>query len=187
MSKSTFFRRIALGLIASVGVGLLSVPTASAVRLQTSLTVASATASATVGDSATGSWTLRATATSNNESYTVRYTCSAPAGVTSCPALLATQSQTSDTANNGGTNAVRVGVWTDISSSGWSDTASTANLEMRSTVSYKITEIARAGTYVYLSMLRLGLTAFTTEPWNWLLTQSLRVLLLQELRTRLGL
>jgi len=108
MSKRTFFKRLALSVIAAMGLGLLSAPLAPAVRLNTTLTLSSTTATASVGDTATGSWVLRASATQDSESYTVRYTCDAPVGA-SCPGLRATQTPTSDTFNVTQLNDVRAG------------------------------------------------------------------------------
>jgi len=155
MSKETFFKRLALGLVAILGIGILSVPNASAVRLSTSLTLSSATATANTSDSATGSFTLRATGTQGapvgtaGDSYTVRYSCSAPASVSSCPAILAWQGDASDTAGTLSRDAARLNAWTDISSSGWSETLNTDSLELRSTVNIKATNFATAATYVY--------------------------------------
>jgi len=149
MSKRTFFKRLALSVIAAMGLGLLSAPLAPAVRLNTTLTLSSTTATATVGDTATGSWVLRASATQDSESYTVRYTCDAPVGA-SCPGLRATQTPTSDTFNVTQLNDARAGVWTDISSSGWSDTLSQVSLgTMRSTTNFKAMLFPAAGTYTY--------------------------------------
>ena len=155
MSKETFFKRLALGLVAALGIGLLSVPNASAVRLSTSLTISSATATANLGDTATGTFTLKATGTQGapvgtaGDSWTVRYSCSAPNGVSSCPVLRAWQGDTSDTAGTLPRDAARLNAWTDISSSGWSETSNTDGLELRSTVSYKAVNFSTAGTYVY--------------------------------------
>ena len=155
MSKQTFFKRLALGLVAALGVGLLSVPQASAVRVSTSLTLGSATGTANINDTASTTFQLKASATqavatnSAGDSYTVRYTCSAPSGVSSCPAIKANQTDTSDTAGTLPRDAARLNAWTDISSSGWSESVNTASLELRSTVNIKAENFTTAGTYVY--------------------------------------
>ena len=98
MSTKTFFKRISLGLVAALGFGLLSAPTSQAARLSTSFTLSAATATATVGETATGSWTLTWGATATNDTTVVRYSCQAPAGVSSCPIVEAWQLPTADTA-----------------------------------------------------------------------------------------
>jgi len=59
MSKKTFFRRAAIAVVASLGIGMLSTPVSQATIVSSSLTLGAATATATTGDSATGSWVAR--------------------------------------------------------------------------------------------------------------------------------
>jgi hypothetical protein len=146
MSKKTFFKRIALGVIAALGLSFMVSPSAQAVRLTNSVTLSSATASTTVGDSASVTVTLRQTATQNaTDSMTIRVSCDAPTGQT-CPALSGYQDALADTSNvivQGG----RTGVWIDLS--GWGDSQSVASSSMRSVISAKGTSFPAAGTYTY--------------------------------------
>ena len=93
MSKKTFFKRMSLGVIAALGFGLLSTPTAQAVLLTNSLVISSATASTTTNDTATVSATIRFSGTTAaavaGDSVTLRYTCDYAGSVsgTTCPAL----------------------------------------------------------------------------------------------------
>jgi len=150
MSKKTFFKRIALGVIAALGLSFMVSPSAQAVRLTNSLTLSSATASTTVGDSATVTLTLRQTSTqSGQDSMTVRVSCDAPTGE-SCPALSGYQDDTADTSNVnvGGAGTIRsIGVWTALS--GWADSQVDSAKTMRSVISVKGTSYPAAGDYVY--------------------------------------
>jgi hypothetical protein len=153
MSKKTFFKRMSLGVIAALGFGLLSTPTAQAVRLTNSLTLSSATGTATVFDSATVTLTLRQTSTQNGQdSMTVRVSCDAPTGAT-CPTLKGYQDDAADTSNVqvGGTvgeSAKRViGAWTNLNT--WSESQVSATSSMRSVISVKAEQFPAAGTYTY--------------------------------------
>ena len=154
MSKKTFFKRIALGVIAALGFGLLSTPTAQAVRLTNSLTLSSATATATVFDSATVTLTLRQTSTQDaQDSMTVRVSCDGPVGAT-CPTLKGYQDATADTSNVnvGGTTGNGftyrgIGAWTTLN--GWSESQTLAASSMRSVISVKAEQFPAAGTYTY--------------------------------------
>jgi len=154
MSKKTFFKRMSLGVIAALGFGLLSTPTAQAVRLTNTLTLSSATASTTVGDSATVTLTLRQTSTQDNtDSMTVRVSCDAPTGGT-CPQLFGYQNALADTANvnPGGASGYPVMYRTSDSwvvLSGWSESQVVASQSMRSVVSVKGVNFPIAGTYTY--------------------------------------
>jgi hypothetical protein len=156
MSKKTFFKRMSLGVIAALGFGLLSTPTAQAVRLTNSLTLSSATATATTFDSASVTVTLRQTSTqAGQDSMTIRVSCDAPTGAT-CPALQGYQDANADTlnVNVGGTTGNgftyrTIGVWRDITASGWSESQVAASSSMRSVVSVKAVEFPAAGTYTY--------------------------------------
>jgi len=147
MSKKTFFKRMSLGVIAALGFGLMSTPTAQAVRITNSLTLSSATATATVFDSATVTVTLRQTSTQDGiDSMTVRVSCDGPAGAT-CPTLKGYQDATADTSNVnvGGTRGI--GVWTTLN--GWTDSQVAASTSMRSVISAKAESFPVAGTYTY--------------------------------------
>jgi len=148
MSKKTFFKRVALGVIAAMGVGFLSVPSAQAVRLTNTLTLSSATASTTTFDTASVTLTLRQTSTQDAiDSMTVRVSCDAPTGAT-CPTLKGYQDDAADTLNvkvNGNRGAV--GVWTTLS--GWADSQVVASSSMRSVISVKGENFPAAGTYTY--------------------------------------
>ena len=147
MSKKTFFKRVALGVIAAMGVGFLSVPSAQAVRLTNSVTLSSATASATTFDTATVTLTLRQTATQDaTDSMIVRVSCDAPTGAT-CPSLQGYQDQLADTSNVV-VQAARVGSWINLNSN-WGETQSVASATMRSVVSVKAVNFPAAGTYTY--------------------------------------
>jgi len=146
MSTKTFFKRMSLGVIAALGFGLLSTPTAQAVRLTNSLTLSSATGTATVFDSATVTLTLRQTATQGNtDSMTVRVSCDAPTGAT-CPALEGYQDQLADTSNVS-IRSDRTGGW--VALSGWADTQVSSSSSMRSVISVKAVAFPAAGTYTY--------------------------------------
>jgi len=146
MSTKTFFKRMSLGLIAALGFGLLSTPTAQAVRITSSLTLSSATATANTFDSATVTLTLRQTVTEDAvDSMTVRVSCDGPVGAT-CPTLQGYQDELADTSNVFVATA-RDGVWADLS--GWSETASLASTSMRSVISVKGVQFPAAGTYTY--------------------------------------
>jgi len=155
MSKKTFFKRIALGVIAALGLSFMVSPSAQAVRLTNSLTLSSATATATVGDSATVTVTLRQTSTQNGQdSMTVRVSCDGPTGFT-CPDLKGYQDALSDTANvnvggstAGGAGTLRaIGAWVDLN--GWSDSQVSASTSMRSVISVKGMQFPGVGTYTY--------------------------------------
>jgi hypothetical protein len=154
MSKKTFFKRMSLGVIAALGFGLLSTPTAQAVRLTNTLTLSSSTASTTVGDSASVTLTLRQTATQDNtDSMTVRVSCDAPTGGT-CPQLFGYQNALADTmnVNVGGASGYpvhyrTVDSWVVLS--GWSESQVVASQSMRSVVSVKGVNFPIAGTYTY--------------------------------------
>ena len=146
MSKKTFFKRMSLGVIAALGFGLLSTPTAQAVRITSSLALSSATATTTTFDSATVTLTLRQSVTTTNEdTMTVRVSCDGPTGET-CPTLQGYQDASADTSN------VYVAVnrdnaWADLS--GWSETAAASTSTMRSVISVKAASFPAEGTYTY--------------------------------------
>ena len=150
MSKKTFFKRLSLGVIAALGFGLLSTPTAQAVRLTNTLTLSAATASTTTFDTASVTLTLRQTSTQNGtDSMTVAVSCDAPAGAT-CPVLKGYQDALADTANvnvGNATGSTRIGAWQNLS--GWSDSQVSASTSMRSTISVKGENFPAAGTYTY--------------------------------------
>jgi hypothetical protein len=156
MSKKTFFKRMSLGVIAALGFGLLSTPTAQAVRLTNTLSLSAATASTTTFDTASVTLTLRQTSTQNGQdSMTVRVSCDAPTGAT-CPTLKGYQDpNTADTLNvqvagaaQGSAQVKRtLGAWTDLS--GWSESQVEADKSMRSVISVKGENFPAAGTYTY--------------------------------------
>jgi len=156
MSTKTFFKRMSLGVIAALGFGLLSTPTAQAVRLTNTLTLSAATASTTTFDTASVTLTLRQTSTQNGQdSMTVRVSCDAPTGAT-CPTLKGYQDpNTADTLNVQVGGAAQssaqvkrtLGAWTDLS--GWSESQVEADKSMRSVISVKGENFPAAGTYTY--------------------------------------
>jgi len=85
-NKSTSFKRIALAVVAALGVGLLSAgPSAQATPIAASLTIDSASTKAstvTAGDTATASLKTTFTTESTYDSVVVRTTCLTPAGST---------------------------------------------------------------------------------------------------------
>ena len=148
MSKKTFFKRMSLGVIAALGFGLLSTPTAQAVRLTNTLALSAATASTTTFDTASVTVTLRQTSTQDAvDSMTVRVSCDAPTGAT-CPTLKGYQDVSADTLNvNVGGSGRGIGVWTNLS--GWVDSQIAAASSMRSVISVKGENFPAAGTYTY--------------------------------------
>jgi len=148
MSKKTFFKRMSLGVIAALGFGLLSTPTAQAVRLTNTLALSAATASTTTFDTASVTVTLRQTSTQDAvDSMTVRVSCDAPTGAT-CPTLKGYQDASADTLNvNVGGSGRGIGVWTNLS--GWVDSQVAAASSMRSVISVKGENFPVAGTYTY--------------------------------------
>jgi len=147
---------MSLGVIAALGFGLLSTPTAQAVRLTNTLTLSAATASTTTFDTASVTLTLRQTSTQNGQdSMTVRVSCDAPTGAT-CPTLKGYQDpNTADTLNVQVGGAAQssaqvkrtLGAWTDLS--GWSESQVEADKSMRSVISVKGENFPAAGTYTY--------------------------------------
>jgi len=181
MSTKTFFKRAALVVVASLGLGFLSVPSSQAGVATASLTLGSATATANVSDSATGSWVLRFTADSAaGDTAVVKYSCDAPTGA-SCPAIQARQTATADTANiqtfagrNGGATPASA-PWVDISGNYWGESATaTANVNVRSSVSFKAVNFTKAGTYTYTFFVAGGLagTTISGTTVNWVVTVS---------------
>jgi len=157
MSTKTFFKRAALVVVASLGLGMLTGPTSQAGVASASLTLGAATATANVGDSATGSWTLRFTAdTANGDTAVVKYSCEAPSGA-SCPAIQARQTSAADTfgtlvtlgsaTNQNGRSPADPGAapWISIDTvNGWGESATTAaNTAVRSAVSFKAVQFSK--------------------------------------------
>jgi len=188
MSTKTFFKRAASVLVASLGFGLLSVPSSQAAISSASLTLSAATATATVGDSASASWTLRFTADNLNaavgaaDSAVIKYGCDAPALAT-CPALQVRQAPGADSAN-ALIQTARSGLWVDITGGGWGETATAgSNLTsfaayssvtaVRSTASFKAVQFPAAGTYTYTFYLysnpngpQVAVSGFTAVTWT---------------------
>jgi len=154
MSKKTFFKRLSLGVIAALGFGLLSTPSAQAVLLTNSLTISSATASTTTNDTATVSATIRFSGTNAaavaGDSVTLRYTCDYTGSVTgtTCPVLRGYQDQLADTVNVQLKGVGYIGAHQDISSAGWTESLHTASSSAKSVVPLKGTFL-QVGTYVY--------------------------------------
>jgi len=195
MSTKTFLKRAAMVAVASLGLGLLAQPSAPAAVITSSLTLSSATATANVGDSATGSWTARWSTDSSTtqgavggigDSVTVKYGCDAPAGAT-CPAILARQLASADTAGIyvvGGRSMaaldanVNTASWVDISAAtglnGWSESTTQGyNISARSPVSFKAMIFPKAGTYTYtFSLYGPSNTAITGTSTTWTVTVS---------------
>jgi trimeric autotransporter adhesin len=172
MSKRTFFKRMALGVIAALGFGLLSTPTAQAVLLTNSLTLSSATAETTINDTATVNATIRFSGsvgnTSNADSVTLRYTCDVSGAVagTTCPALSGYQDQLADTFNVQLKMGTFIGAWQNISSAGWTESLHTASSSARSVVPLKGT-FSTVGTYTYsFYMNKNGTVSGTSDLLN---------------------
>jgi len=191
MSSKTFFKRAAILIVASLGLGLMSGPSSQAYGsnglttiVNPSLTLAASTATAAVGDStAVTSWTTKFSTNdaSFGDSVTVRYSCDAPSGVASCPAIYARQTQTADTVNVSPRNSRDGGAtpadasWVDISTNGWGDSSiAGANISARSVVSFKATQFPKAGTYTYNFYLTGGdgraTTTLTGTSTTWTVT-----------------
>ena len=86
MSTKTTFKRIALVAVAALGLGVLSVAPSQATVFGETLTIDSATDTATVGDTATAVLTHIMSSTTGAtapESSTIAYTCTSPSS-TSC-------------------------------------------------------------------------------------------------------
>ena len=156
MPNKTFFKRFSLGIVLSLGLGLLGVPTSQAAVNQLTVAVGSATATAAVAETATGTMTHTFTHTLDAvESATVRYTCAAPTGAT-CPAIEARQLASADTANVILRDNAGLG-WSDLSTanqgatiSGWTDSSTASSTgAVRSTWSFKAVAFSAAGTYTY--------------------------------------
>jgi len=162
MSKKTFFKRIALVTLVSLGLGFLPASVSQAALTSHTVALSSSTATVTVGDTATVTVTHSFGHTlAAVESATVRYSCSAPTGAT-CPTVYAFQSPTADTANvtlkrdgaqdgwydmkagtaNHGAGTAAVIGWTDSSTNVAADS-------VRSVISMKATNFEAAGTYTY--------------------------------------
>jgi len=193
MSTKTFFKRAALVAIASLGFGLVTVPSSQAAITASSITLGAATATATVGDTATGSWTLRYTYDTssvvgapadggmNPETVIVKFSCEAPSGAT-CPALQARQTQTADTSNivsaagrDGGATPSSA-PWINITGNTWGETPTNTGVanSIRSAVSFKAVNFPRAGTYTYTIFGVAGATKATISSLSttWTVTVS---------------
>jgi len=157
MSIKTATKRLALGVIIALGLGLLSAPSSSAVVNNLSVSLGSSSAAVTLGDTASTTITHTFAHTQEIvESATVRYSCVAPTGAT-CPAILANQTPTSDTANVMVKPANTQNTWLDISGnvlgqvySGWTDSSTTSSVaSVRSVINIKAMQFVTAGTYTY--------------------------------------
>jgi len=163
MSKLSF-KRIALAVVVAMGVGLLGGSSAKAVVINHTLTIDAATDTASVNDTAVAYLTHTFGGTSapgnklTNDSATVFYTCEAPTGST-CPAIKAYNSPTSDTS---GVNAHMDDRYTDISSSGYTDSVTATSTTARNTFMVKAESFTKAGTYIY----RFYATAATSNSAN---------------------
>jgi len=160
MSKLTMFKRISLAIVLALGFGSLTTPASNAALLSHAVAISSSTATAAVGDSASATITHTFNHTLDAvESATVRYTCTAPTGAT-CPAIMARQLVTADTANvilrdNSGLG------WSNLSLTsgnnaqggtfaGWTDSSTaSATGGVRSTFSIKAEQFAASGVYTY--------------------------------------
>jgi len=112
----------------------------------------------------------------------VRYTCSAPAGVTSCPVVQGFMSATADTANVIITNNVANG-WQSLAANndrngsgpiGWTDSSTaTASDTSRTVFTAKAVQFPTAGTYTYTFYTQagnLGTSSATTTGVTWTVT-----------------
>jgi hypothetical protein len=168
MSTKTFFKRIALGIVVAMGLGMVNTPIAQSALLTSSITLSSATATAVVGDTATVTATIRfsgnssANTTGNMtsgdaDSVTLRYTCDAPTGA-SCPTLGAKQDQLSDTANVTRKANAQLETWRNLSS-GVTDSLTSTTATGRSAYAISTNGVndgtavgsafSAAGTYTY--------------------------------------
>jgi len=155
MSTKTFFKRAALVIVASLGFGMLSVPSSQAAVTNPSVALSAATATATTLDTASVTLTIRFTADAASDTFTVVPSCDAPTGQT-CPSLQGLQLATADTFNVAVVGD-RVGVWTTLGTNtgavgaGWQETATTGTptFSVRSVVSLKAVQFPKAGTYTY--------------------------------------
>jgi len=163
MSKKTFFKRIALAALVSLGLGVMPANVSQALVNAHSVSLSSSTASVTVGDTASVTVTHNFSHTLDAvESATVRYSCAAPSGA-SCPTLFAYQAPTADTANvtikdwtqgwynmtSGTSNHPAYGP-TSSMLIGWTDSSTaTASGAVRSTISMKAVNFDAAGTYTF--------------------------------------
>jgi hypothetical protein len=184
MSKKTFFRRAALALVTSLGIGLLSVPSSQATIVTSSLTLSAATSTATVGDTATGSWVARWTYTDSytvvGDTATVKYTCDAPSGAT-CPEIQGRATATADTFNvivvSGRSPVTVAGApWVGIQTNGWTESAVAVSTgaSARSSVSFKAANFTKAGTYTYTFYMQGGNSnaVFAGTSTTWTVTVS---------------
>lgn len=184
MSKKTFFRRAALALVTSLGIGLLSVPSSQATVVTSSLTLSAATSTATVGDTATGSWVARWTYTDSytvvGDTATVKYTCDAPSGAT-CPEIQGRQTATADTFNvivksGRSPETVAAAPWVGIQANGWTESAVAVSTgaSARSSVTFKAANFTKAGTYTYTFFMQGGNSnaVFSGTSTTWTVTVS---------------
>jgi len=148
MSTKTTFKRIALVAVAALGLGVLSVAPSQAAFISETLTIDASADTATVGDTATAVLTHSFAATTAQESSTITYACSAPAGA-SCPQLkfYQTKAQAQDTATIVAHAGAAAGAI--LESGSWTDSNTSAAGAITSTVNVKATDIPTPGTYTY--------------------------------------
>jgi len=184
MSRKTSFKRIALALVASLGIGLISASApASAVIQGESVTLSSSTATAYINDSATVTMTHTFSGNNSFDSSTVMYSCAPATGATTCPAIMAAQTATADTLNvmvkktSSGVHpewqSIAPGATTQWSTNGgWTDSSTSTTNASRSVVSLKAMSFTVAGTYTYTFYTQSGGANATSE-----LTPTSKVLL----------
>jgi len=190
MSKKTFFKRIALVTLASLGFGFLPSPISQAALSGHTVSLSSSTGTATVGDTATVTLThsFSHTLTSTVESATVRYSCEAPATKT-CPTLYAYQAPTADTAGVTRKWDGAISGYYDMKDGtsghgahspggliGWTDSSTTSASEAtRSAISMKAVNFSAAGTYIYTFYAtngKDGTSGTNTASVTWTVTAS---------------
>jgi len=184
MSKRTHFKRLALAVVASLGFGLLSSgPSAQAAVFGETLTLSSATATSTVGDSATVTMTHIASSTTassttniqNMESTTVRFSCAVTGStVSTCPTMRFYQPAVADTANVEDKPGYAANeVYYGSSNTQWQDTLTSTSGTMRSVFFAKAYNFAAAGTYTWtFYTLDKNMALTTLTPITWTVTVS---------------
>ena len=174
MSTRIKFKRLALALVASLGIGILgNVPASNAAIFAESITIDAATDTAFLNDTATAVLThlwSSSQSVANTDTTTIKSTCTAPVGG-SCPSVFFSQTATSDTF---GVQVVDANYPTYISGL-WTETASAASSAVRSTVNVKAVNFTVAGTYTF-TFYTLGANGTTLSDKSvvWTVTVSAR-------------
>jgi len=155
MSTTTNFKRIALAVVASLGISLLSTgPSANGAIVSETLTLGAATATVTAGETATTTLTTTFTPTVLQDSITILSSCYASVPGVSCPAIQHFWSPTADS-----TTVTQLRSWrgaTENPQVNWqrdsfSVSSSTAGAAVSATTNIKVvtTTSTTAATYTY--------------------------------------